>query len=593
MLRSHTCGELRLSHVGQRVALCGWVDTYRDHSGVLFVDLRDRYGKTQVVFAPESGPETLQAAKSLRSEFVVRVHGKVAPRPEGTVNAKLGTGEIEVRAERLEILNKSLNPPFQPTGKELPGEDLRLKYRYVDLRRPEMQRTFILRHRMIKLMRDYFDALGFLEVETPMLGRSTPEGARDYLVPSRVQPGTFYALPQSPQLYKQILMVAGYDRYLQVARCFRDEDLRADRQPEFTQLDLEMSFITADDIIGIIDGLVAGLARQILGLEVPVPLPRMTYDEAMERFGHDAPDLRFGMELIDVTDLAAQAEFRVFRGTVAEGGRVRGVNAKGAADRYSRKGIDELTQYIVEGFGAKGLAWFKVEADGRLASPIAKNFSADLLAKIAARMDAAPGDLLLLVADRFEVTCKALYALRKRFGAELRLYDPAVMNFSWVVEFPMFAYDPDQHGWTAMHHPFTAPRPQDRELLRSEPGKCRAQAYDLVINGSEAGGGTIRIHQQELQQEVFGLLGIDAATAQERFGFLLDALQYGAPPHGGIALGIDRMVMLFAGLDSIRDCIAFPKTQRATDLMTGAPGAVDSKQMRELGIICQNPRNRP
>jgi aspartyl-tRNA synthetase len=584
LLRSHTCGELRLDHVGQEVTLCGWVDTYRDHSGVFFVDLRDRYGKTQVVFAPESGGETLQMAKSLRSEFVVLVRGKVAPRPEGTVNPKLDTGQIEVRVEQVEILNKSLTPPFQPTGKELPGEDLRLKYRYVDLRRPEMQRTLMLRHRIIKIMRDYFDALGFLDVETPMLGRSTPEGARDYLVPSRVQQGMFYALPQSPQLYKQILMVAGYDRYIQVARCFRDEDLRADRQPEFTQLDLEMSFITAEDIIGVIDGLVAQLAKQILGLDVKLPLQRMTYDEAMERFGHDAPDLRFGMELIDISDLAAEAEFRVFRGAVDEGGRVRGINAKGAADRYSRKGIDELTQYIVEGFGAKGLVWFKVEADGKLASPMAKNFSAELLAKIGARMGAAAGDLLLFVADRFEVTCKALYALRKRFGAELKLYDPAVMNFSWVVEFPMFAYDPDEHGWTAMHHPFTAPRPQDRELLRSDPGKCRAQAYDLVINGSEAGGGTIRIHDQELQQEVFGLLGIDAPTARERFGFLLDALQYGAPPHGGIALGIDRVVMLFGGLDSIRDCIAFPKTQRATDLMTGAPGTVDVKQLRELGI---------
>ena len=584
MLRTHTCGELRLDHVGKQVTICGWVDTYRDHSGVLFVDLRDRYGKTQVVFAPESSDETLQASKTLRSEFVLLVRGKVARRPEGTVNPKLDTGEIEVRAQHLEILNKSLTPPFQPTSKELPGEDLRLKYRYIDLRRPEMQRTMLLRHRMIKLMRDYCDALGFVEVETPMLGRSTPEGARDYLVLSRIQQGAFYALPQSPQLYKQILMVAGYDRYMQVARCFRDEDLRADRQPEFTQLDLEMSFITAEDIIGVIDGLVARMAKEILGLELALPLPRMSYDEAMERFGHDAPDLRFGMEIADLTDLARETEFRVFRSAAESDQRVRGINAKGAAERYSRKGIDELTAYAVESFGAKGLAWFKVEADGRLASPIAKNFTPDVLAKIGRRMDAAPGDLLLLVADRFEVTCKSLYALRKRLGAELKLYDPSQMNFSWVVEFPMFAFDAEENCWAAMHHPFTAPRPQDRELLRTDPGKCRAQAYDLVINGSEAGGGTIRIHDQQLQQDVFRLLGIDEPTARERFGFLLDALQYGAPPHGGIALGIDRLVMLFGGLDSIRDVIAFPKTQRATDLMTAAPGQVDAKQLRELGI---------
>ena len=465
LLRTHTCGELRPEHVGQQVTLCGWVDTYRDHSGVLFVDLRDRYGKTQVVFAPEGGDETLQASKALRPEYVILVRGKVARRPEGTVNPKLDTGEIELRAQHLEILNRSLTPPFQPTGKELPGEDIRLKYRYVDLRRPEMQRTMVLRDRMIKIMRNHFDALGFIDFETPMLGRSTPEGARDYLVPSRIQQGSFYALPQSPQLYKQILMVAGYDRYMQVARCFRDEDLRADRQPEFTQLDLEMSFINAEDIITAIDGLVARLAKEILGLDVSLPLPRMSYDEAMERFGHDAPDLRFGMEIVDATDLAKESEFMVFRGCADEGGRVRGINAKGAADRYSRKGIDELTSFVVENFGAKGLAWFKVEADGRLASPIAKNFTPELLAKIAFRMDATPGDLLLLVADKFETTCKALYALRKRLGAELKLYDPATMHFSWVVEFPMFARDTEEGGWTAMHHPFTAPRPQDRELF--------------------------------------------------------------------------------------------------------------------------------
>ncbi|NLX99370.1 MAG: aspartate--tRNA ligase [Rhodopirellula sp.] len=584
MLRTHTCGELRAAHIGQSVTISGWVDTYRDHSGVLFVDLRDRYGKTQVVFAPEGGQDNLAAAKNLRSEFVISVSGTVAPRPEGTVNPKLPTGEIEVRAQRLEILNRSATPPFQPTSKDLPGEDLRLKHRYIDLRRPEMQRTIMLRHRMVKIMRDYFDELDFVDVETPVLGRSTPEGARDYLVPSRVQPGTFYALPQSPQLYKQILMIAGYDRYVQVARCFRDEDLRADRQPEFTQLDLEMAFVTSEDVIGVIDGLMARLVKQVLGEELSLPLPRMLYDEAMERFGHDAPDLRFGMELIDVTDLAKESEFRVFRAAADAGGRVRGINAKGAASQYSRKNIDDLTAWIMQDFAAKGLVWFKVEAGGKLASPSAKNFSESLLTRIAEKMAAEAGDLLLFVADSFEITCKALYGLRKRFGAELKLYDPSRKHFSWVVEFPMFAFDEEEKGWAAMHHPFTAPRPQDRELLATDPGKCRAQAYDLVVNGYEAGGGTIRIHDQGLQQEVFRLLGIDAGQAQERFGFLLDALRYGAPPHGGIALGIDRLVMLFGRQDNIREVIAFPKTQRATDLMTGAPGEVGMKQLRELSI---------
>jgi aspartyl-tRNA synthetase len=584
LFRTHTCGELRATHVGQTVTLCGWVDTYRDHQGVLFVDLRDRYGKAQVVVSPESGAENLELAKTARCEWVLQVTGKVAKRPEGAANPKLATGEIEVRVEKLTVLNRSATPPFLPTAQDLPGEDLRLKYRFLDLRRPEMQRTLELRHRIITTMREYFDRNGFLDVETPVLGRSTPEGARDYLVPSRIQHGMFYALPQSPQLYKQILMVAGYDRYVQVARCFRDEDLRADRQPEFTQLDMEMSFVEADDVIGMIDGLVQKLAKEVLGLDVKLPLPRMTYDEAMERFGHDAPDLRFGLELIDVSDLAKEAEFRVFRGAVDGGGKVRGINAKGAAAKYSRKDIDEMTAWVCQVSGAKGLAWFKVEESGTLASPIAKNFTPELLAKISARMQAVPGDFLLFVADSYEVTCKALHNLRKKLGEELKLYESGAMNFSWVVEFPMFAWDAEEKTWAAMHHPFTAPRPQDAELLKTEPGKCRAQAYDLVINGSEAGGGTIRIHDQELQQQVFELLGIDRQKARERFGFLLDALQFGAPPHGGIALGIDRFVMLFGKLDNIRDCIAFPKTQKATDLMTEAPNVVDAKQLRELGI---------
>ncbi len=584
MFRTHTCGELRGSHAGQIVTLCGWVDRTRDHKGVLFVDLRDRYGKTQVVFDPDDGKENFEIAQSLAVEYVIQVTGKIVLRPEGTGNAKLATGEIELHCQQVKLLNTSLNPPFQPGSDQLPNEELRLKYRYLDLRRPEMQRTLVVRHQMIKEMRDYFDQHDFIEVETPMLGRSTPEGARDYLVPSRIQHGSFYALPQSPQLYKQILMVAGYDRYVQVARCFRDEDLRADRQPEFTQLDLEMSFVDGNDIMGMIEGLLQRVVKRILGVDIKLPLPRMCYDEAMGRFGHDAPDLRFGMELVDLTNIAKQVEFRVFRGAADSGGFVRGLNAKGAAGQFSRKDIDELTQQVIKNSGAKGLAWFKVEDAGTLASPIAKNFTPEQLTQIAQRMTAAPGDLLLMVADEWDVTCKALYGVRKRLGEQLKLYEPTALHCSWVVEFPMFAFDKEENRWAAMHHPFTACRPQDIELLKTDPAAARAQAYDLVINGSEAGGGTVRIHDQQMQQEVFTLLGITPEQARERFGFLLDALQYGAPPHAGIALGLDRWVMLLTGLTNIRDCIAFPKTQKATDLMTEAPGPVDARQLKELGI---------
>ena len=583
MLRSHTCGQLRASDIGQEVTLCGWVDTSRDHGGTLFIDLRDRYGKTQVVFAPEAGPAILEESRKLRTEDVVRVSGKIAHRPEGTTNPKLATGEIELRAKKLEILNKCAGAPFFPTALELPGEELRLTYRYLDLRRPEMQRTLALRSEMIVQMRNYFAEHDFLDVETPILGRSTPEGARDFLVPSRVHNGLFYALPQSPQLYKQILMVAGYDRYVQVARCFRDEDQRADRQLEFTQLDLEMSFVAADDVMHIIDGLMQRLARKFLGLELALPLPKMTWDEAMERFGHDAPDLRFGCELADITDIARTVDFRVFRETADAGKRVRGLVAPGGAAHYSRKLIDEMTEFVKQ-FEAKGLAWFRVEPDGKLWSPVAKNFTDEQLASIKERMKAKPGDLMFFVADTWAVTCKALYNVRKRVGADLKLYDPKTMHFSWIVEFPMFEFDQEEKRWASMHHPFTAPRPQDIALLDSDPAKARAVAYDLVINGSEAGGGTIRIHDQRAQSKVFGLLGIDVETAKNRFGFLLDALQMGAPPHGGIALGIDRLVMLFAGLDSIRETIAFPKTQKATDLMTDAPNVVEAKQLKELGI---------
>ena len=584
MLRTHTCGELNAGNVEQSVTICGWVDTIRDFGQGKFIDIRDRYGRTQITIGPDSSDEVKQAIEQFHRECVVQVIGKVTPRPAGQENKKIATGEIEIQAEQAVVLNACQNPPFLPSQVELPNEDLRLKYRYLDLRRKEMQETLALRSSVTKGIRDYFETHGFVDIETPILGRSTPEGARDYLVPSRVHKGEFYALPQSPQIYKQIMMIAGYDRYVQIARCFRDEDLRADRQPEFTQLDMEMSFVDSDDVMGMIDGLMQQLAKDILGVDIELPLPRMTYDEAMTRYGHDAPDLRFGMEIVDCTDVAAKTDFRVFRGVADSGNYVRGINASGAASLFSRKRIDELTTYVQEDFGAKGLAWFKVNEEGELASPIAKNFDAEHLEEIKSKMGAQPGDLLLFIADSWDVSCKALNGLRKRMGAELKLYDEKQMHFSWVVQFPMFDHDAEADRWVAMHHPFTAPLDEDLERLGTDPGRTRAKAYDLVINGYEAGGGTIRIHDSAIQQQVFGLLGMDEQQARERFGFLLDALKYGAPPHGGIALGIDRIVMLFAGLDNIRDCITFPKTQRAADMMTEAPSPVDQEQLEELAI---------
>ncbi len=592
MLRTHTCGQLRPDNLGEAVSLCGWVDRVRDHKGVIFIDLRDRWGRTQVVAGPDSPAGVLAAARAVRPEWVIRVQGTVGMRPEGTTNPKLATGGIEVACHELVVLNEAETPVFQPGATDLPGEEVRLTNRWLDLRRTAMQENLFLRSRMVKIMRDHFDGLGFIDVETPMLGRSTPEGARDYLVPSRLDHGSFFALPQSPQLYKQLLMMAGFDRYVQVARCFRDEDLRADRQPEFTQLDVEMSFVEADDVMGVIEGLVKRTAREILGLDVTLPLPRLSWDEAMERFGHDAPDLRYGLEIVDLTSIAGESDFRVFRAAVEAGGRVRGIRVPGVAERFSRKDLDTLTAVAMEG-GAKGLVWLKVEAEGGWAGPVAKNLVGPVGDALQKKLAVEPGDLVLIVADSFDVTCKALHMLRKRLGAELKLYDPDTMHFSWVVDFPMFARDAENGGWASMHHPFTAPRPADLEMLESDPAACRAVAYDLVINGSEAGGGTIRIHDGATQEKVFKLLGISPELARERFGFLLDALRSGAPPHGGIALGIDRWVMLFAKLDSIRDVIAFPKTQKASDLMTGAPGTVDTKQMVELGIRVIVPPPKP
>ena len=587
MLRTHTCGELRTAQVGQSVTLCGWVDTYRDFGGLVFIDLRDRYGITQVVFSP-SYAEMHAVARSLRNEDVIRVTGEVVARPADMTNPKLATGEIDVKGRQMEVLNKSKTPPFFPTQADLPNEELRFKYRFVDLRRPAVQQALILRHQLSKATRDYFDENQFLEIETPMLGRSTPEGARDYLVPSRVHEGCFYALPQSPQIYKQILMVAGFDRYFQLAKCFRDEDLRADRQPEFTQIDVEMAFVQQEDILQTIDGLMARLVKKLRGTELKLPLPRLTHREVMERFGSDKPDLRFGLELTDLAEIASECDFGVFKSTIAAGGRVRGIRVPNAAEKYSRKQIDELTEFVKQ-YGAKGLAFFRVK-DGELDSPLAKFFSADHQKAIIAKLQAEPGDLLFCVADSFKVSSAALNALRLRLGRELNLYDPQELKIAWVLDFPMFQWNDEEKRWDAEHHPFCQPVDEDIPLLDTDPGQVRAQSYDLVCNGYEAASGSVRIHDSTVQQKIFNLLGISNEEAEARFGFLLEALRYGAPPHAGVALGLDRWVMLFLASDNIRDVIAFPKTQKASDILTGAPAEVDLRQLRDLHIKVDAPK---
>jgi len=579
--RTHTCGELTVDDVGKPVALNGWVDAWRDFGGLVFIDLRDRYGITQVVFEPDAGHELQARSHELRNEYVVGIKGTVAPRLPGKANPKLKTGGIEVRARELVVYNATPTPPFEMHGPE-PNEELRLTYRYLDLRRPAMHEIFILRHRLAQLMRRTMSDLGFLEVETPVLGRSTPEGARDFLVASRLHPGRFYALPQSPQLYKQLLMVSGFDRYFQIARCFRDEDLRANRQPEFTQLDVEMSFVDDLDVTSTMEILVARMAKEFGGEELTLPLLRLEYHDVMERFGSDRPDLRYGLELKDLADIADQTEFRVFQQAKDAGNRVRGICAPGGAGRFSRKDLDGLTEFI-GGLGAKGLIWLKVDAD-TLTGPSAKFFAEGVQKQLRARFDARPGDLILIVADTQAITSLALSTLRSRLAAELELYAPSSFHYSWIVRFPLFGWDADEKRFVAEHHPFTMPLLEDLPLLDSEPATIRAQAYDLVVNGEECGGGTIRCHDPVIQSKIFALLGLTAEEAQERFGFLLGALRNGAPPHGGIALGLDRLVMLYSGLTNIRDCIAFPKTAKGTDLMTGAPGNVDPRQLKELHI---------
>jgi len=578
--RTHSCNDLTSADIGKEVILMGWVLRRRDHGGVIFIDLRDRFGLTQIVFNPEVNPEVHEKAHQIRSEWVIAIRGKVAARLEGMANTKLDTGEIEVFIDELRILNVSDTPPFPLDEESEVSDNIRLQYRYMDLRRPEMAAKLIQRHKAVQSLRTYLNDNEFLEVETPMLTRSTPEGARDYLVPSRVNAGKFYALPQSPQLFKQLLMIAGMDRYYQIVKCFRDEDLRADRQPEFTQIDMELSFMDEEQIIKITEGMIAKLFKDTLNIDVAPPFNRITYDDAMDRFGMDRPDTRFGFELVDLTEIAKTCSFKVFRSIADGDGTVRAINAKGCAT-FSRKDLDVLTDYVAQ-FGAKGLAWVKMKADGEWQSPIAKFFSDEERAAMTKALDAEEGDLLFFGADKKSVVLPVLGELRLEVARRLDLLDKKVFNFVWVTDFPLMEYDENKKRFQALHHPFTAPKDEDLDKLESDPGSVYSQAYDLVLNGTEIGGGSIRIHQRDIQSKVLKALDISDEEANDKFGFLLKALELGAPPHGGLAFGLDRLLMIITGSDSIRDVIAFPKTQRATCPLTEAPASVARKQLTEL-----------
>lgn len=584
MYRSHTCGELRVEHAGQEVLLAGWVHRRRDHGPLIFIDLRDRYGITQVVFDSTAAPVAHAVASDARTEYVLQVRGAVVQRPEEAYNPDIATGMIEVHATEATILNPAKNPPLYINKEGGEDETIRLKYRYLDLRRERMQRNIILRHRIVKFIRDFLDREGFVEIETPILIKSTPEGARDYLVPSRLHPGKFYALPQSPQQLKQLLMVAGFDRYFQIARCFRDEDQRADRQPEFTQLDMEMSFVDQDDVLDIIERLFTALCREIAPHKrLVTPFPRLTFAEAMERFGSDKPDLRYGLELINLGETVAASSFGVFRAALDTGGQVKGLRVPGGG-QYSRKQIDEVVE-LAKQAGAKGLLWAIVpDEGGEVRSSFGKQVSSDDMTAIIRRMEGAPGDLLLIVADTPKIVAQTLDRLRREFGVRLNLADPNTLAWAWVLDFPLVEWNDEEQRWDAVHHPFTAPKDEDLHLMESDPGKVRAKAYDLILNGYEAGGGSIRIHRRDVQQRLFDLLGIDRETAMRQFGHMLEAFEYGAPPHGGIAPGIDRICMILADEVTIREVMAFPKTQQAIDLMTNAPSPVDERQLRELHI---------